>query len=197
MLGDRVIVHPGCHIGQDGFGYVPTKEEQIKVPQIGRVILQDDVEIGAGTKVDRGGIRDTVIGAGTKIDNWCQIGHNVVIGKNCIIVAQSGLSGSVTLEDNVVLAARVGIIPHVTVGKAARCWRPAPRCSGTFRRASTGAASPMPSRSRSFSAKWWCWNGSPPPRPRRSCPPRSISNNRDAPKDSKPEASSLISPRAR
>ena len=119
VLGDRVIVHPGCRIGQDGFGYVPTKEGQLKVPQIGRVILGDDVEIGAGTNIDRGGIRDTVIGAGTKIDNLVQIGHNVTVGKNCIIVAQSGLSGSVTLEDNVVLAARVGIIPHITVGKGA------------------------------------------------------------------------------
>jgi len=119
VLGDRVIIHPGCHIGQDGFGYVPTKEGQLKVPQIGRVVLHDDVEIGAGTNVDRGGIRDTVIGAGTKIDNLVQIGHNVVIGRNCIIVAQSGLSGSVTLEDEVVLAARVGIIPHITIGKGA------------------------------------------------------------------------------
>lgn len=119
VLGDRVIVHPGCHIGQDGFGYVATRDGQVKVPQIGRVILEDDVEIGAGTNIDRGGIRDTVVGAGTKIDNLVQIGHNVVIGKNCIIVAQSGLSGSVTLEDNVVLAARVGIIPHITVGKGA------------------------------------------------------------------------------
>jgi UDP-3-O-[3-hydroxymyristoyl] glucosamine N-acyltransferase len=120
VLGDRVIIHPGCHIGQDGFGYVPTQEGHIKVPQIGRVILGDDVEIGAGTSIDRGGIRDTVIGAGTKIDNLVQIGHNVVIGKNCIIVAQSGLSGSVTLEDNVVLAARVGIIPHIRIGKGAQ-----------------------------------------------------------------------------
>jgi UDP-3-O-[3-hydroxymyristoyl] glucosamine N-acyltransferase len=120
ILGDRVVIHPGCHIGQDGFGYVPTQEGHIKVPQIGRVILGDDVEIGAGTSIDRGGIRDTVIGAGTKIDNLVQIGHNVVIGKNCIIVAQSGLSGSVTLEDNVVLAARVGIIPHIRIGKGAQ-----------------------------------------------------------------------------
>jgi UDP-3-O-[3-hydroxymyristoyl] glucosamine N-acyltransferase len=119
VLGDRVIVHSGCHIGQDGFGYVPTRDGQIKVPQIGRVVLHDDVEIGAGTNIDRGGIRDTVIGAGTKIDNLVQIGHNVTVGQNCIIVAQSGLSGSVTLEDNVVLAARVGIIPHITVGKGA------------------------------------------------------------------------------
>ncbi len=119
ILGDRVIVHPGCHIGQDGFGYVPSAEGQIKVPQIGRVVLHDDVEIGAGTNIDRGGIRDTVIGAGTKIDNLVQIAHNVVVGKNCIIVAQSGLAGSVTLGDNVVLAARVGIIPHITVGSGA------------------------------------------------------------------------------
>ena len=120
ILGDRVIIHPGCHIGQDGFGYVPTKEGHVKVPQIGRVVVDDDVEIGAGTNIDRGGMRDTVVGAGTKIDNLVQIGHNVVIGKNCIIVAQSGLSGSVTLEDNVILAARVGIIPHITVGKGAQ-----------------------------------------------------------------------------
>jgi len=120
ILGDRVIIHPGCHIGQDGFGYVPTEQGQLKVPQVGRVIIHDDVEIGAGTNVDRGGIRDTVIGAATKIDNLVQIGHNVVIGRNCVIVAQSGLSGSVTLEDNVVLAARVGIIPHITVGKGAQ-----------------------------------------------------------------------------
>jgi UDP-3-O-[3-hydroxymyristoyl] glucosamine N-acyltransferase len=119
ILGDRVIIHPGCHIGQDGFGYVAGREGQIKVPQIGRVIIEDDVEIGATTNVDRGGIRDTVVGAGTKIDNFVQVAHNVVIGKNCIIVAQSGLAGSVTIEDNVVLAAGVGILPHVTVGKGA------------------------------------------------------------------------------
>jgi UDP-3-O-[3-hydroxymyristoyl] glucosamine N-acyltransferase len=120
ILGNNVIIHPGCHIGQDGFGYVPTKEEQVKVPQLARVIIHDSVEIGAGTQVDRGGIRDTVIGAGTKIDNLCQIAHNVVIGRNCIIVAQSGLAGSVVLEDHVILAARVGILPHVHVGKAAQ-----------------------------------------------------------------------------
>jgi UDP-3-O-[3-hydroxymyristoyl] glucosamine N-acyltransferase len=119
VLGDRVIIHPGCHIGQDGFGYVAGRDGQIKVPQIGRVIIEDDVEIGATSNVDRGGIRDTVVGAGTKIDNFVQVAHNVVIGKNCIIVAQSGLAGSVTVEDNVVLAAGVGVLPHVTVGKGA------------------------------------------------------------------------------
>ena len=118
-IGDRVIVHPGCHIGQDGFGYSSSAKGHDKVPQIGRVVIHDHVEIGAGTAIDRGGMRDTVIGEGTKIDNLVQIGHNVVIGRHCIIVAQSGLSGSVTLEDNVTLAARVGIHPHVTVHEGA------------------------------------------------------------------------------
>jgi UDP-3-O-[3-hydroxymyristoyl] glucosamine N-acyltransferase len=120
VFGDRVILHPGCHIGQDGFGYVTSKDGHVKVPQVGRVVIHDDVEIGAGTDIDRGGMRDTVIGEGTKIDNQVQIGHNVVIGRHCIVVAQSGLSGSVTLEDQVVLAARVGIVPHITVGQGAQ-----------------------------------------------------------------------------
>jgi UDP-3-O-[3-hydroxymyristoyl] glucosamine N-acyltransferase len=118
-LGDRVIIHPGCHIGQDGFGYVSSADGHVKIPQVGSVAIGDDVEIGSGTRVDRGGMRDTVIGEGTKIDNLCQIGHNCVVGKHCIIVAQSGLSGSVTLEDFVVLGPRTGIIPHVTVGRGA------------------------------------------------------------------------------
>src|SRR5262249_19777255 len=107
LIGDRVIIHPGCRIGQDGFGFLMGTDATLTAPQIGRVIIQVDVEIGAGTMIDRGGIRDTVIGEGTKIDNLVQIGHNVVIGRNCIVVAQSGLSGSVTLEDSVVLGARV------------------------------------------------------------------------------------------
>ncbi len=119
-LGDRTILHPGCRIGQDGFGYVSSPEGHVKVPQVGRVIIHDDVEIGAGTTIDRGGMRDTIIGEGTKIDNLVQIGHNVVIGRHCIIVAQSGLSGSVTLKDFAVLAARVGIVPHVTVHEGAQ-----------------------------------------------------------------------------
>jgi len=119
-VGDRVIIHPGCRIGQDGFGYVPTAKGHVKVPQIGSVAIQDDVEIGAGTTIDRGGLRDTVIGEGTKIDNLVQIAHNVVIGRHCIIVAQCGISGSVTIEDFVVLGARVGVIPHMTIGKGAQ-----------------------------------------------------------------------------
>jgi UDP-3-O-[3-hydroxymyristoyl] glucosamine N-acyltransferase len=118
-VGDRVIIHPGCQVGQDGFGYVSSADGHIKVPQTGSVIIHNDVEIGSGTKIDRGGMRDTVIGEGTKIDNLCQIGHNCVIGRHCIIVAQSGLSGSVTLDDFVMLGARTGIIPNVTIGKGA------------------------------------------------------------------------------
>ena len=119
LIGDRVIVHPGCRIGQDGFGYT-TGATQQKIPQTGRVIVQNDVEIGAATTIDRGGIRDTVIGEASKIDNSCQIGHNVVIGRHCIVVAQSGLSGSVTLEDFAVLGGSVGLAPHVTIGRGAR-----------------------------------------------------------------------------
>jgi UDP-3-O-[3-hydroxymyristoyl] glucosamine N-acyltransferase len=118
-LGDRVVIHPGCHIGQDGFGYVSSAQGHVKIPQVGSVVIHNDVEIGSGTRIDRGGMRETVIGEGTKIDNLCQIGHNCVIGRHCIIVAQSGLSGSVTLEDYVVLGPRTGIIPHITVGKGA------------------------------------------------------------------------------
>lgn len=119
LLGDRVIVHPGSKIGQDGFGYV-MGAKHLKVPQVGRVIIQDDVEIGAGTTIDRGAIRDTVIGEGTKIDNLVQVGHNVSIGRHCILVAQTGISGSSTLEDYVVLGARAGVNNNVTIGEGAQ-----------------------------------------------------------------------------
>lgn len=120
LIGDRVIVHPGCHIGQDGFGYVMSPKGHMKVPQVGRVIIQDDVEIGAGTTIDRGAIRDTVIGEGTKIDNLVQIAHNVSIGRHCVLVAQTGISGSVTIEDLVVLGGRVAVNNHVTIGEGAQ-----------------------------------------------------------------------------
>jgi len=120
LIGDCVIIHPGCHIGQDGFGYVLDQGAHAKVPQIGRVIIQDNVEIGAGTTIDRGAIRDTVIGEGTKIDNLVQVGHNVSIGRHCIIVAQTALSGSTTLEDMVVLGGRVAVNNHVTIGEGAQ-----------------------------------------------------------------------------
>jgi UDP-3-O-[3-hydroxymyristoyl] glucosamine N-acyltransferase len=120
LIGDRVIVHPGCKVGQDGFGFVMGAKGHLKVPQVGRVIIQDDVEIGAGTTIDRGAIRDTTIGEGTKIDNLVQVGHNVSVGRHCVLVAQTGISGSSTLEDFVVLGARVGINNNVTVGEGAQ-----------------------------------------------------------------------------
>jgi len=119
LIGDRVIIHPGCRVGQDGFGYALGRKAHTKVPQIGRVIIQDDAEIGAGSTIDRGANRDTVIGEGTKIDNLVQIGHNVAIGRHCVLVAQVGISGSATLEDFVVLGARVGVNNHVTIGEGA------------------------------------------------------------------------------
>jgi len=119
LIGDNVIIHPGCRIGQDGFRFQPRGRTHAKVPQIGRVIIQDNVEIGAGTTMDRGASADTVIGEGTKIDNLVQIGHNVTVGRNCIIVAQCGLSGSVVLGDNVILGGQVGIADHLTIGEGA------------------------------------------------------------------------------
>lgn len=120
LVGDRVIIHPGCRIGQDGFGYLMGAKGHLKVPQVGRVVIQDDVEIGANTTIDRGASRDTVIGEGTKIDNLVQIGHNVVIGRHCIVVAQCGLSGSTTLGDYVVMGARAATNNHVTIGEGAQ-----------------------------------------------------------------------------
>jgi UDP-3-O-[3-hydroxymyristoyl] glucosamine N-acyltransferase len=120
LIGDRVILHPGCRLGQDGFGYVMSPRGHTKVPQIGRVIIQDDVEIGAGTAIDRGAIRDTVIGEGTKIDNLVQIGHNVSVGRHCIIVAHCAIAGSVTIGDFVALGGRATINNHVTIGDGAQ-----------------------------------------------------------------------------
>ena len=119
LMGDRVVVHPGCAIGQDGFGYIKAQGSHRKILQIGRVIIQDDVEIGANTTIDRGANRDTVIGEGTKIDNLVQIGHNVSIGRHCIIVSQCGISGSVVIEDHVILAGQVGLADNVTIGEGA------------------------------------------------------------------------------
>jgi UDP-3-O-[3-hydroxymyristoyl] glucosamine N-acyltransferase len=120
LVGDRVIIHAGASIGQDGFGFAMGKAGHEKVPQIGRVIIQNGVEIGANTTIDRGALRDTVIGEGSKIDNLVQIGHNVVIGRHCIIVAQTGISGSAQLGDFVVLGGQVGVVGHVTIGAGAQ-----------------------------------------------------------------------------
>jgi UDP-3-O-[3-hydroxymyristoyl] glucosamine N-acyltransferase len=120
LIGDRVIVHPGARIGQDGFGFALGARGHLKVPQIGRVIIQDDVEIGAGATIDRGANRDTVIGEGTKIDNLVQIGHNVVIGRHCILVAQCGVSGSTVIEDFAALGGQAGIAGHLHIGAGAQ-----------------------------------------------------------------------------
>lgn len=135
-IGDNVVLHAGVVIGADGFGYVrndfttrsidhPAAEaaapllkpggELLKFPQVGSVVIENDVEIGANTCIDRGALKDTRIGEGTKIDNLCQIAHNVQIGKRCIIAAMSGISGSSVLEDDVVLAGQVGIADHVVL----------------------------------------------------------------------------------
>lgn len=119
-VGDNVVIHPGCHIGQDGFGYSAGASGHTKIPQTGRVLIQHNVEIGAGTTIDRGSLRDTVIGEGTKIDNLVQIGHNVSIGRHCLVLAQCGLAGSLTLEDYVALGAKSGLNNHLTVGEGAQ-----------------------------------------------------------------------------
>lgn len=120
FIGDRVIIHAGVRIGTDGFGYVAGRSGMEKIPQIGRVIIQDDVEIGANTAIDRGAMDDTVIGEGTKIDNLVQIGHNVRIGRGCAIAAQCGISGSATLGDFVMFGGRAAIGDHLSVGSGAQ-----------------------------------------------------------------------------
>ena len=120
LVGDRVIVHSGARIGQDGFGFAMGPRGHLKVPQIGRVIIQDDVEIGANTTIDRGALKDTIIGEGTKIDNLVQIGHNVVVGRHCVIVAQSGISGSTELGDFVVMGGQSGTSGHIKIGTGAQ-----------------------------------------------------------------------------
>jgi UDP-3-O-[3-hydroxymyristoyl] glucosamine N-acyltransferase len=120
LLGDRVYVYPGARIGQEGFGFAITDAGFVTVPQLGRVILEDDVEIGANSCVDRGGAHDTVIGAGTRIDNMVQIGHGVRMGRYCAMAAQAGLSGSVTVEDFVQIGAQAGFSGHLRVGARAR-----------------------------------------------------------------------------
>ncbi len=120
LIGDRVILHPGVRIGQDGFGFAMSPRGHLKVPQIGRVIIQNDVEIGANTTIDRGANRDTLIGEGTKIDNLVQIGHNVTIGRHCVIVSQVGISGSTDLGDFVAIGGQAGISGHMKIGMGAQ-----------------------------------------------------------------------------
>jgi UDP-3-O-[3-hydroxymyristoyl] glucosamine N-acyltransferase len=120
IIGDRVLIHRGVHIGQDGFGFALGRDGHIKVPQLGRVVIENDVEIGSGTTIDRGTGPDTFIGEGTKIDNLVQIGHNVNIGRRAVVVAQCGISGSTRIGDGVVLGGQVGLSGHIKIGHGAK-----------------------------------------------------------------------------
>lgn len=115
-IGARVRIHANCVIGGDGFGYAQTHGRHQKIPQIGHVVIEDDVEIGSNTSIDRGAIGVTRIGAGTKIDNLVQIGHGVTIGAHALIVGQVGIAGSATIGDHAILAGQVGVVGHVTIG---------------------------------------------------------------------------------
>jgi len=118
-LGNRVIVHSGTVVGSDGFGYVQDGQTRVKIPQVGTVVVEDDVEIGANVAIDRSTLGATVIKRGTKIDNLVQIAHNVVIGENTVVCGLAGISGSVTIGDNVTIAGQVGMADHVTIGSNA------------------------------------------------------------------------------
>lgn len=120
VIGDHVRLYPGARIGQDGFGFAIDSKGHVKVPQLGRVIIEDHVEIGANTCIDRGSGPDTVIGQGTLIDNLVQIAHNVKVGKGCVIVGQAGIAGSTVVEDFVVMGGQAGIAGHLHIGKGAQ-----------------------------------------------------------------------------
>ncbi len=120
IIGQNCHIYPGVRIGQDGFGFAIDPKGHVKVPQLGRVLIGDHVEIGANSCIDRGAGPDTIIGDGTWIDNLVQIGHNVKIGRGCIIIAQAGIAGSTILEDYAVIAAQVGIAGHLNIGMAAK-----------------------------------------------------------------------------
>lgn len=115
-LGNEVVIHSGVRIGTEGFGWLDFGRTNRKVPQLGRVLVQDRVEIGANSTIDRGALGDTMIGEGTKIDNLVQIGHNCKIGRNCLIAAMSGLAGSTTVGDGVLMGGGVGTSGHLTIG---------------------------------------------------------------------------------
>jgi len=119
-VGNRVAIHAGVRLGSDGFGYVFRNGIHEKIPHIGRCIIEDDVEIGANTTIDRGSVDDTLIGAGTKIDNLVQIGHNVRVGRLCLILAQVGIAGSARLGDGVVVGGQAGLGGHITIGSRAQ-----------------------------------------------------------------------------
>lgn len=120
IAGNKVYIYPGAHIGQDGFGFAMSAKGPAKVPQLGRVIIEDDVEIGSSTTVDRGAMGDTVIGAGTRIDNLVQVAHNVKLGRCCVMVSQVGIAGSCEFGDFVVAGGQVGFAGHLKIGTGAQ-----------------------------------------------------------------------------
>ncbi|WEK39415.1 MAG: UDP-3-O-(3-hydroxymyristoyl)glucosamine N-acyltransferase [Candidatus Brevundimonas colombiensis] len=120
LIGDRVKLYAGARIGEAGFGATGTQAGVMDIPQLGRVILQDGVTVGANSCIDRGAYDDTIIGENTKIDNLVMVGHNCVIGRNCLLVANTGISGSVTVGDNVIFGGKAGIGDHITIGEGAR-----------------------------------------------------------------------------
>jgi UDP-3-O-[3-hydroxymyristoyl] glucosamine N-acyltransferase len=119
VLGNRVRLHTGVRLSVDGFGYAASPDGPVKIPQVGRCVIGNDVEIGANSTIDRGSLGDTTVGDGTKIDNLVHIGHNCRIGKNCFVVAQVGIAGSSVVEDGARLAGQVGLAGHLTVGAGA------------------------------------------------------------------------------
>jgi UDP-3-O-[3-hydroxymyristoyl] glucosamine N-acyltransferase len=119
-IGDRVTLHAGARIGREGFGFLPGNGQVMRIPHVGKCVLENDVEIGANSCIDRGSVDDTIIGAGTKIDNLVHVAHNVRIGRMCFIAAQVGVAGSARIGDGVQLGGQVGIGGHVTVGSRAR-----------------------------------------------------------------------------
>ncbi|MAZ01870.1 MAG: UDP-3-O-(3-hydroxymyristoyl)glucosamine N-acyltransferase [Sneathiella sp.] len=120
QIGDNAFIHNGVKIGQDGFGFAPDPVQHVKIPQLGRVIIGSNCEVGANTTIDRGSGPDTIIGDNTWLDNLVQVGHNVMIGKGVIIAAQTGISGSTMIEDFVVIGGQVGLAGHIKIGKGAQ-----------------------------------------------------------------------------
>ncbi len=154
LIGDGVTIHAGARIGQDGFGVVPGTNGFTRVPQLGRVIIQDKADIGANTCIDRGTGGDTVIGEGTWIDNLVQVGHNVRIGRYCVIAAEVGISGSVTIGDFVAIGGKAAFADHVTIGQGAQIGA----CAGVMRDVASGErvlGTPAQSARQFFRAHAW------------------------------------------
>jgi UDP-3-O-[3-hydroxymyristoyl] glucosamine N-acyltransferase len=146
LIGARVVLHPGARIGQEGFGFAPTPAGFLSVPQLGRVLIEDDVDIGANTTIDRGSAQDTVIGTGSRLDNLVQIAHNVRVGRMCVIVAMVGISGSTTLDDFVMIGGQAGLTGHLHIGAHARIGAQAGVMADVPARAAVAGTPALPAR---------------------------------------------------